>query len=184
MKKLSNEELWKLFPIILEEYNVLWKERYESEKLVLENAIGKQNILEIYHFGSTSVPGLISKPTIDILIEIKHDTNLNNMILNLENSGYIYVEKPDSLPPYMVFNKGYTLDGFKGQAYHVHIRYKNIQKELYFRDYLLLHPETVQEYGKLKLKLQKQYKHNRDGYTNAKTDFITKITDIAIKESL
>ena len=31
----------------------------------------------------------------------------------------------------------------------------------------------------MKLSLWKEYEHNRDGYTNAKSDFIKKITDDA-----
>jgi len=35
------------------------------------------------------------------------------------------------------------------------------------------------EYGKLKLKLKEKYEHNRDGYTEAKSDFILKYTEKA-----
>lgn len=79
----------------------------------------------------------------------------------------------------MMFLKGYTPEGFKGQAYHVHVRYRGDGDELYFRDYLLAHPETAKEYGELKLKLKKQYEHDRDGYTDAKTDFIQRIINLA-----
>lgn len=79
----------------------------------------------------------------------------------------------------MMFMKGYTPEGFKGQAYHLHVRYTGDWGELYFRDYLIAHPETAKEYGELKLLLMQQYKHNRDVYTEAKGDFIRKITAIA-----
>jgi GrpB-like predicted nucleotidyltransferase (UPF0157 family) len=48
--------------------------------------------------------------------------------------------------------------------------------ELYFRDYLNEHPEIAKEYEALKLGLWKKYEHNRDAYTEAKTDFIRKWT--------
>lgn len=44
--------------------------------------------------------------------------------------------------------------------------------ELYFRDYLQEHPDAAQQYEALKLLLQKEYEHNRDAYTKAKSEFI------------
>lgn len=79
----------------------------------------------------------------------------------------------------MMFMKGYTSQGFKGQVFHVHVRYIGDWDELYFRDYLMVHPEIADEYGQLKIELQKKYEHDRDGHTNAKTDFIKRITELA-----
>lgn len=79
----------------------------------------------------------------------------------------------------LVFNKGYTLDGFAENVYHLHIRYLNDWDELYFRDYLLGHPDVAVQYGNLKLKLWKEYEHNRDGYTEAKTEFVKRYTEKA-----
>jgi GrpB-like predicted nucleotidyltransferase (UPF0157 family) len=78
--------------------------------------------------------------------------------------------------------KGYTPQGFKGQVFHVHVNYSSDWDELYFRDYLLKNPEIAARYGNLKLELQKKYEHDRDGYTNAKTDFIKRITGLARAE--
>ena len=51
--------------------------------------------------------------------------------------------------------------------------------ELYFRDYLRLHAQTAREYEHLKLLLKEKYEHDRDAYTNAKSDFIINYTQIA-----
>jgi len=67
-----------------------------------------------------------------------------------------------------IFVKGYTPQGFKGQVFHVHVNYSSDWDELYFRDYLLKHPEIAARYGNLKLEYKKKYEHDRDGYTNAK----------------
>ena len=58
----------------------------------------------------------------------------------------------------------------------MHLRHCGDNDELYFRDYLIEHPDIAREYEKLKLNLWKEYEHNRDGYTNAKTEFIKKHT--------
>jgi len=179
LTELSNEELWQLFPIIISGYKSCWKENYESEKTLLEQVIGTDNIRRIGHIGSTSVEGLPAKPTIDILIEIADDTCLEELTGHLVSAGYIYNKQPVNPPPHMMFMKGYTPRGFEGQAYHVHIRYAGDWDELYFRDYLSAHPETANEYAELKLALQQKYRNDRDAYTEAKTGFVKRITELA-----
>lgn len=179
---MTNEELWRLFPIILSRHNPAWKDRYFTEKAVIETEIGAANIIRISHIGSTAVPNLLAKPTIDILLEIKEATDLAQLIAALQGIGYIYSPQPNNPAPHMMFLKGYTPEGFRGQAYHLHVRYGGDWDELYFRDYLITHPDVAEEYGKLKLKLKESYQFDRDGYTAAKTDLISKITQLAREE--
>jgi GrpB-like predicted nucleotidyltransferase (UPF0157 family) len=183
LDEMTDEERYKLFPVILSEYKPAWKRKYIKEKGVIEQAIGLHNITRINHIGSTAVPGLIAKPTIDILVEIKGDTDDAELIANMQQAGYRYLPQPKNPPPHMMFVKGYTEEGFKGQAVHVHIRYQGDWDELYFRDYLLTHPETAKEYGKLKMELKSKYEYNRDIYTDAKTDFIKRVCRLARAEA-
>ena len=44
------------------------------------------------------------------------------------------------------------------------------------------YPEIAKEYENLKLNLWKKFKHNRDAYTEAKTEFIIKYTELARKK--
>lgn len=179
LEEMSNEELWRLFPIIISPHNPLWRENYLREKEWIEKAIGRDNIVRIHHYGSTAIPGLLAKPTIDILLEVKDNTDLDKLTANLQGAGYIYSPQPDNPPPGMMFLKGYTPEGFKGEVYHLHVRYAGDWDELYFRDYLLAHPKAAQEYGQLKLELKRKFEYDRDGYTMAKTEFIKKITQMA-----
>ena len=80
------------------------------------------------------------------------------------------------------FNRGYTKKGFAENVYHVHLRYAGDNDELYFRDYLNEHPQVAKDYETMKMKLWKQYGHNRDAYTDAKTAFIKKWTSEAKRE--
>jgi GrpB-like predicted nucleotidyltransferase (UPF0157 family) len=148
----------------------------------LEQAVGLENIVRINHIGSTAVPGLIAKPTIDILIEIQNNTDTQRLIVNLQSVGYRYISQPNNPVSHRYFVKGYTPQGFKGLVFHVHVNYKGDWDELYFRDYLLKHPEIAADYGNLKLELQKKYEHDRDGYTSAKTEYIKRITGLARAE--
>jgi GrpB-like predicted nucleotidyltransferase (UPF0157 family) len=75
LDEMTNEERGKLFPIILSDYKPVWKRNFLKEKGVVEHAIGLHDIIRISHIGSTAVPELISKPTIDILVEIVDDAD-------------------------------------------------------------------------------------------------------------
>ena len=183
LSDMTNEELWQLFPIILVEHDPLWRERYLAEKRVIKTGIGKENILRINHMGSTSVPELIAKPTIDILLELRDGTDTTGVIQAMAGAGYIFSPQPNNPAPHMMFMKGYTPEGFKGQVFHVHVRWGGDWDELYFRDYLIAHSEAREEYGRLKLDLLKRYEHDRDGYTAAKTDFVRRITRLAREEA-
>lgn len=73
-------------------------------------------------------------------------------------------------------NKGYTENGFADEVFHVHIRYVGDNDELYFRDYLNEFVNIRKEYEKLKLSLWKDFEFDRDGYTEAKSEFVKKYT--------
>ncbi|MCP4051180.1 MAG: GrpB family protein [bacterium] len=175
LNKLSTKESGQLFPIIISEYNPNWPQLFISEKAQIENILGSDNIVRIEHIGSTAVPNIKAKPTIDILLEIEKNVNTDNLINRLKMLGYIYVHQPTNPAQHMMFTKGYTEKGFAGQAYHVHIRYSGDWDELYFRDYLIKNPKIGSEYVKLKLKLAQTFKNDREAYTDAKTKFIEKI---------
>ncbi len=182
LSDMTNEELWRLFPIIISHHDLNWKKKFEIEKLLLEESIVKENIERISHIGSTAVKNLLAKPTIDILLEVKENISNDKLIEAVKSIGYYFSPQPKNPAPHMMFIKGYTTEGFKGQVFHVHVRYHADWDELYFRDYLILHEDVAKEYGQLKLDLQKKFKHDRDGYTYAKTDFIRNFTKLAREE--
>ncbi|MCD7962053.1 MAG: GrpB family protein [Rikenellaceae bacterium] len=178
LNEMSNEELWKLFPIILTDYDPEWPSVYAKQKAILKNLIGK-NICRIRHIGSTSVPGLKAKPTIDILMEINETTDITEMSEKLKNNGWILNDRPQQHAPHLLFLKGYTLDGFENEVFHLHVRYVGDWDEIHFRNSLVNHSETAKEYAELKSVLANKFRNDRDGYTEAKTDFMKKITATA-----
>lgn len=174
-KESESERLGKLYPIILAEYNPAYTQAYLEEKAFLENVFGDA-LLRISHIGSTAVPHLISKPTIDILLEIKKEAELAPFTEQLTRVGYFVNRPPRDIIMYV---KGYGKFGFEGQVFHIHLREFADHNEFYFRDYLMAHPETAKEYGELKQRLQQTFQHDRDGYTDAKSEFVNKITKLA-----
>jgi GrpB-like predicted nucleotidyltransferase (UPF0157 family) len=182
LDKLSTEELGKLFPIKISEHTPDWKNKFISEKQTIQKAIGINNILRIEHIGSTAVPGLCAKPTIDILVEIEDEANTALIINDLKRIKYHYISKPENPPPHMMFAKGYSAKGYAGQTFHIHVRYGGDWDELIFRDYLIRNPKIAPEYAELKLRLSTDYINAREIYTNNKTEFIKRITKTAREE--
>jgi GrpB-like predicted nucleotidyltransferase (UPF0157 family) len=185
--ELTDEERAALFPVVLCEYNPEWPDWFADEKVRLEQLLDMEDIAGITHYGSTSVPGLLAKPTIDILLEINENVDVEKFITSLPSPEYICLRQPTSPvnpPPHLVFLKGYTPTGFAERVFHIHVRYPGDWDELYFRDYLIKHPDTAAGYAALKRKLKEQYEYDRDGYTAAKGEFIREVTLWARKEGI
>ena len=176
LSEMSLEELWKLFPIFLTEHKDIWINWFEEEKSSLEKILPQSQITRISHIGSTSISTIWAKPIIDILVEISVNCCMETIKSVLLDNGYTCMSQSEGR---ISFNKGYTKNGFAEKVFHLHLRYAGDNDELYFRDYLLDNKKIALEYEKLKLKLWKKYEHDRDGYTNAKTEFIEKYTQEA-----
>lgn len=174
--EMTLEELWELFPIYLTKHKPEWKDWFKQEYLNLKSILPKEQILRISHIGSTSIDTIWAKPIIDILVEttIRADfCVIKNLLLK---EGYLCMLEQENR---LSFNKGYTKDGFAEKVFHLHLRRAGDHDELYFRDYLIEYPYIAKEYEELKLNLWKQFEHNRDAYTESKTDFIKKYTSQA-----
>lgn len=172
LTEMSLEELWELFPIIIKEYNPKYLEWYQEEKDFIIKVVGKESIVCISHIGSTAVPGIPAKPIVDILLEVSGMYQREDIRRRLEGADWICMSEDTKS---MVFNKGYTPQGFADKVFHLHVREVGDYDELYFRDYLCAHEEARTQYGELKIELSRQFQHHRDHYTTAKTEYISKI---------
>jgi GrpB-like predicted nucleotidyltransferase (UPF0157 family) len=162
------------------EYNPEWTRLYEEERELIQKVIGRVAVA-IEHIGSTAVPGLGAKPTIDIMVAVPRISDAEKCMEPLSSIGYEYQpEQEASMPERRFFRKGQPL---KEQHYHLHMIEKKSdfwKQHLLFRDYLRTHPKTAQQYYKLKKELASKYGSNREGYTEAKTSFIESIVAKAI----
>ncbi len=171
---LSLEELWELFPITFVDNDEKFEKQYLSEKENLISLFGNY-IKRISHIGSTAIMGIITKPVVDILIEIDFD-NKDAVKEKLLSKDYILMS--DTIDK-ISFNKGYKINGYADNVFHIHIKKYGDCDELYFRDYLNDNYEDAKEYERLKEELYRKYKPNRDLYTEGKTDFVTKTVNRA-----
>ncbi|MFC4210618.1 GrpB family protein [Pedobacter lithocola] len=184
---LTKEEIGQLFPIEIRPYCTNWPTLFEEEKTLIINNIESNLFSRIEHFGSTSIPGLSAKNTIDILMEVDFDDVKNQKLIDqMMALGYEFYWQHEGDYPHMVFIKGYNIINPKEQTYHIHAGPKNhsLWDRLLFRDYLIKNPQTAKEYEQLKLQLSQSLKNDRIAYRIAKTEFVKEVTDNAKQELL
>lgn len=156
----------------LSPYRSEWKELYEKEKKLLLSSIGEY-ILDIQHVGSTSIPGALAKPIIDIAAGVKSLGVVKKLIKPLKELGYKYRGEAGT-PGRYFFAKGPE----EKRTFYLHVEEfsgENWKNHIVFRDYLRNHKEAVKEYNELKGKLAEKYRDDRDTYTSQKASFIQKI---------
>ncbi len=158
--------------IIISAYDPAWPALYAAERDRLWAAIGAW-IADIQHVGSTSVPRLAAKPTIDIMVGVRSladaDAHCIPAIIAL-GYDYIYQYEADT-PERRYFQK---LSAAGQHTHHIHLVTIDSDwwaRHLAFRDYLRAHPHTADAYAQLKYQLAATL-DDRRAYTEAKTDFI------------
>ena len=157
-------------------YDTQWPEIYQAEIERLVPAIGEQEVA-FHHIGSTSVPGLSAKPTIDILVEVRDLQALDACNEAMEALGYA-PKGENGIEGRRYFNK------VAGEVHLFHVHafptgHPKITSHLFFRDYLRSHPAVAGEYAELKQGLAVEYPFDAPAYTAGKAEFITEVTQKA-----
>ena len=146
-----------------------WTEGFEAEAAALRSALGDE-ALAVHHIGSTSVPGLQAKPTIDILVEVKEIENLDDLEAEMAESGY------EAWGEYGIPGRRFfTRDRGFDRLCNVHAFQTGspeVERHLAFRDYLIQHPETARAYGDLKRGLAERFPTDMEAYMDGKDAFI------------
>lgn len=158
--------------VVVLPYDEKWKQNFMEIKNELAQALGELAI-SIEHVGSTSVEGLAAKPIIDIDVVVEKE-NINDAISALKSIGYIH-EGDLGIPG----REAFTYEGKAHlQQHHLYVCPEDsleLKRHLAFRDYLRVHQEAVDEYGKIKMEAAKLYPEDIDKYIEYKAPVIEKI---------
>lgn len=153
----------------IEKYNSDWKRQFEKEAKVLQRIFDKV-ALSIEHIGSTAVPNLSGKPTIDVLVVVNQLTDIDEIVPFMMKSGYEdkgeYVTKNSRL---------FVREENNERLVNVHIFPKDhlhVTEMLKVRDYLRTHAEKVEEYNNLKQELYKKYPDDYGTYRKYKDEWM------------
>jgi GrpB-like predicted nucleotidyltransferase (UPF0157 family) len=150
-------------------YDAGWPQMFELERAALEPVVGPYSVGGIHHVGSTAVPGLAAKPVIDILVGVGDLASSRACFGPLAQLGYLYA-------PYRSTEMHWFCKPSPARrTHHLHLVPAGSQRfrdELAFRDELRRSPELVANYAALKQRLAVTFKHDREAYTEAKSEFI------------
>ena len=164
--------------IIVKEYDANYPSMFEKEKEQLVPSL-KDNLVDVFHIGSTAVPGLSSKPIIDIMISVNSLEKVDEKKNEFKEIGYEY------LGEYGIKGRRYLRKGGDERTHQVHIFHKddtnNLKRHLAFRDFLIAHKDIADKYGKLKRELAIKYSYDIDKYCDGKEDFVKDIEKVALK---
>lgn len=152
-------------------YNSNWQEMYKEESEKIKNILN-DIIIDIYHIGSTAIPGIKAKPVIDILVGVKDIEAVDQYNHKMEELGY------EAMGEYGIPKRRFFSKGESKRSHHVHIFQvgnEEIERHINFKEYLISHPDKGQEYSKLKEKLVNKYTYDMENYTTGKSDFIKEI---------
>lgn len=158
-------------------YNPNWRSQFENESKHIKLALG-ENVLNIHHIGSTSIPNIYAKPVIDFLIEVQDIAKVDEQSSAMEALGY-EVMGEFGIPGRRYFRK----ENEEIRTHNVHtfeVNSPEIIRHLAFRDYMIAHPEAAQKYSELKRQLAKQYPNDIYGYMDGKDSFIKEMEQKAL----
>lgn len=150
-------------------YNPTWVGDYHAEITRLSGKVGF-NLVAAHHIGSTAVPGLAAKPTLDILWVMRDLETLDACNDAMSELGYT-AKGENGIPGRRYFQR---VEDEQHLA-HIHAfneEHPEITRMLNFRDYLIAHPQTANEYEALKQQLAVQFRDVPMKYTQGKEEFI------------
>ena len=151
-------------------YDPAWPGLFGDEAKRLREALGS-NCLRVEHIGSTAVPGLSSKPILDIAVEVLSMANIAVLVDVLAAIGY-ESKGEFGLPGRQFFAKGLPV------THHVHVVEKGcpyMASWILFREALRGDEQLRREYVACKTRLAAEHPGNRDAYTTGKNPFVESI---------
>lgn len=158
--------------VTLAENDPRWEALFEAERQRLQSAIGAL-VLDIQHFGSTSIPGIMAKPILDILVGLPDFETGGALVAPMTGLGYDYIGT-DMVPDDHLFGLGEPRTHLVHAVVHGGHHWT---RNLRFRDQLRAQPSLAAAYEALKVDLAQRFADSRASYTSAKRDFIDKIAD-------
>jgi GrpB-like predicted nucleotidyltransferase (UPF0157 family) len=162
--------------IIISDYDPGWPTLFEQESARIKSALGSL-ALAVEHVGSTAVPGLPSKPIIDLLVGVRSLEEAKERCVGpIEKLGYVYIpEYASFLPDELFFRKGPP----GPWTHHVHLMEPSLPRWdaiLVFRDYLRAHPEAARAYADIKRSLAASSIDDIAAYRTGKGTFVEETT--------
>lgn len=152
------------------EHDPKWPYLFEREARRVRGALGDR-VLLLEHVGSTSVPGLIAKACVDILLVVADSADEPAYVPDLESAGYfLVIQEPE----------WYEHRLFKGSEVNLDLHVfsqgcAEVDRMLLFRDHLRVDDEARERYSVVKRDLAERTWEKFQDYADAKGDIVKEL---------
>jgi GrpB-like predicted nucleotidyltransferase (UPF0157 family) len=157
-------------PVRLVEYDPSWADRFADAAARIRAALGDR-VAVLEHVGSTSVPGMAAKPSIDVVLAVPDSTAEGDYVPALEAAGFeLRAREPHW------FEHRYLVSA--GKAVQVHVfsaGESEIERMIRFRDRLRSSPEDFDRYLAEKRRLAARRWEYVQDYADAKSAVVAEI---------
>jgi GrpB-like predicted nucleotidyltransferase (UPF0157 family) len=164
-------------PIRIVPYDPAWPARFEAEKRLLEEVLAEWIVGGVHHIGSTAVPGLAAKPIVDVMVGVEGLEQSLPARPAAEAVGYVWAPyRPDTF-------HWFCKPSPERRTHHlilVPFDHPTFAARLAFRDALREDASLASEYEALKRELAGRHEYDREAYTDAKSDFVVRMTRAAL----
>jgi GrpB-like predicted nucleotidyltransferase (UPF0157 family)/glyoxylase-like metal-dependent hydrolase (beta-lactamase superfamily II) len=164
--------------VVVTEYNDKWNEMFIEESQQIKKIFADE-VIDIHHIGSTSVPGLKAKPIIDIMPVVKDIEKMDSFNEQMISLGY------ECMGELGMKGRRYFRKGGDHRTHQVHVfqadNKEDINRHLAVRDYLRTHSEDVKQYGDLKENLAKHFPKDIAAYMDGKDEFVKELERKALQ---
>ena len=163
----------------LVEYDPAWPGKFDAERLLLENSLRPWLTGAIEHVGSTAIAGMPAKPVIDIMAPVRSLEASWAAIPELARLDYVYFPyRPEVMHWFCKPSASF-------RTHHLHLvpvggaRWVEC---LAFRDTLRRDAELAKEYAALKSQLAKEFRFDREAYTEGKSPFVRRVLAVSRRD--
>ena len=149
------------------DYDPKWPEMFEAEAALVREIIG-DNLITIFHIGSTAVPGLKAKPVIDMLPVVRDVEALDGLTREFDAAGY------EAMGEFGLTGRRYFRKGGANRTHQLHAYQYDavhaITRHVAYRDYMRAHAEARAAYGKAAL--ASRFPDDIGAYCDGKDEFV------------
>jgi GrpB-like predicted nucleotidyltransferase (UPF0157 family) len=168
---------------LVQKYNPEWPNWFEEIKTFLGERV-LQVCIRVEHVGSTSIPGMIAKPIIDLILVIEPQ-DFEKIKGLLAERGYYHrgdlgIKSRDVFDLEDISTKGAL------PLHHLYVYPKHsveLKKEIAFREFLKHNKAYAGRLSDLKWSLAEKYDNDREAYMEGKEALCREITEKALEYS-
>lgn len=161
--------------IELRQYDPAWREYFESERDRVRG-ISDDELLGVFHIGSTSIPGFVAKPSVDILAVYSAESAIHDAKASFSDEYRVHRDERDRVV---------LIRHAEDHSFTVHLRPRAAQgwrDQLVFRELLRDDSRARAKYEAAKRTAASEHPDDGKAYTSAKEPIIRSLTERAYEE--